>query len=88
MISTNQITRTPAEIASLVTFTIARVGGEMWLFSFEPWEIADAIEVRPEIATKLQRMAMHFKAMEIVWSRAKAILDSRAAARAIEELLT
>ena len=88
MISTNQITRTPAEIARLVLFTMARAGGELWLFSFEPWEMADAIEIRPEIATKLQSMAMHSEAMEIVWSRAKAILDSRAAALAIEELLT
>ena len=88
MISTNQITRTPAEIARLVLFTMARAGGELWLFSFEPWEMADAIEVRPEIATKLQSMAMHSEAMEFVWSRAKAILDSRAAALAIEELLT
>ena len=88
MISTNQITRTPAEIARLVLFTMARAGGELWLFSFEPWEMADAIEIRPEIATKLQSIAMHSEAMEIVWSRAKAILDSRAAALAIEELLT
>lgn len=87
MISTNQITRTPSEIARLVLLTMARTGGELWLFSFEPREMADAVEVRPEIATKLQIMARRSEAMAVVWSGAKAILDTRAASHAVEEML-
>ena len=85
--STNQIMRTPSEIARLVLLTMARTGGELWLYSFEPREMADAIEFRPEIATKLQIMAIRSEAMAVVWSAAKAILDTRAASQAVEEIL-
>ena len=87
MLSTNQIMQTPFEIAKLVLNTMACTGGELWLFAFEPREMADAIEVRPEIATKLQIMAMRSEAIAIVWSSAKAILDTRAACQAVEEIL-
>lgn len=88
MMSTNKITQSPLEIAALVLNCIARAGGELWLFSFEAREMADAIEIRPEIAVKLQSMAKQSEAMEVLWSQAKAVLDSRAAARAIDALLT
>lgn len=55
MMSTNQITQMPYEIAVLILSTITRSGGELWLFSFEPQKLADAIEVHPEIATKLHQ---------------------------------
>ena len=48
-------------------------------------ELAEACEVRPEIADWMAIMSRHSEAIALLWSRTKPLIDARSAARAIEE---
>ena len=60
--------------------------GEFFMFSQAPQEPAEACEVRPDIGDWLEATSGYSEAMALLWSRTKPILDSTAAARAIESM--
>lgn len=59
--------------------------GELYMFAHAPQELAEACEVRPEIAEWLKHTSVYSEAISVLWSRTKPLLDCRAANRALDE---
>lgn len=57
------------------------------LFALTSEELVSAISFRPAIAQELEDEAKLSEAVAIVWSRAKAGLDAKAAMQAVNDLL-
>ena len=82
--------RTPEFLANKignVQTNIRSFENTLLLFSFTSEELVAAISFRPTIAQELEEEAKSSDAVALVWSRAKAGLDAKAATQAVDDLL-
>lgn len=77
---------TPQMRADTIAGLMRHQFGELFFFAHTPHELAEACEIRPEIAAWMQHTATYSECIQILWSRTKPLMDCRAAARAIQAL--
>lgn len=63
------------------------IGNTLLLFALTAEEIVSAISFRPAIEKELEEESKTSESVALVWSKVKACLDSKAAMKAINDML-
>lgn len=77
--------RTIEHRAETILSVVRHQFGELFIFAHNAQELAECIEVCPEIGNWMRSTAKHSGNVAHLWGKTQAILDSRAAARAIDK---